>query len=569
MLWMVIGLIVIVVLVLGGVWGAQRYFNNKLSNLDARSSDMGSDEIEKQIRAMKGLHLNGASLKAFTRHQREYQQLAESDGAKIETMLMETEGANGQLRFGTVREQIAEIDALISKTTAAYQQINAALTQIYQDEENNRKQLKKLRATYQDTRKKLLAKNFAYGDSMPALEERLKAVSAEFDAVDAVSATGDHQAAHTKIQELAASVGELADLSDKIPVLLAELIKEFPDQLDELSTASEQLRSQHFQFADVDIDAELRKIKVGISNSKTALAGLNVEAAAKQNKELAANIDKLYDVMQTELDAREQVAGKDEHVTQFIAHALRQNHLLIAELDHLNQSYKLTHDEIETAEKLRLELNELNQQHEADLQALADRKPVYSQIAAHFAHAEKRLREIEQQQHDINQRVSGLKAGEQSANEALEGFARDLRTILRELDHMQLPGLPETFREQAAHVKKEIETIHEELGKVKINLDDIGEQLIGLQSDMDDLKQAATEIVDAVGMTAQLLQAANRHEDKHPELTEAKTKSKALYSQMRYKEAADSIASALETAVPGSYQKAEDAYLSDKGAKPF
>jgi septation ring formation regulator len=118
-------------------------------------------------------------------------------------------------------------------------------------------------------------------------------------------------------------------------------------------------------------------------------------------------------------------------------------------------------------------------------------------------------------------------------------------------------------------VQKEIESIHTELGKVKINLDDIGEQLIGLQSDMDDLKQAATEIIDAVGMTAQLLQAANRHEDKHPELTDAKTKSKALYSQMRYKEAADSIASALETAVPGSYQKAEDAYLSDKGAKPF
>lgn len=569
MLWMVIGLIVLVIAVLAGVWGAQRYFNKKLGDLGARSSAMGSDEIEKQVRAMKGLHLNGESLKAFTRHQREYQQLAEGDGARIETMIMEAEGANGQLRFGTVRAQITEIDALITKTAAAYQQLAAALDQIYQSEEKNRKQLKQLRATYQETRKQLLAKNYAYGDSMPALEEQLRTLSGQFDAVDAVSATGDHQAAHAKIQELAGNVNALADLSERIPVLLAELIKEFPDQLRELTAGYEQLRTRHFQFKDTDIDAELRKIKVGISNSKTALAGLNVDASAKQNKELAGSIDHLYDVMQAEIDARDQVVGKDEHVTQFIAHALRQSHLLIIELDHLNQSYKLTHDEIETAEKLRLELNELNAQHEADLQALADRKPVYSEIAAHFAHAEKRLREIEQEQHDINQRVSGLKAGEDSANEALENFARDLRIVLRELDRMQLPGLPEDFRAAVAHVQTEIEAIHEELGKVKINLDDIGEQLIGLQSDMDDLKQAATEIIDAVGMTAQLLQAANRHVDKHPELGEAKTKSKALYTQKRYKEAADSIASALETAVPGSYQKAEDAYLSDKGAKPF
>lgn len=569
MLGAVIGVIVVVVLVVGGILLMRRSYAQKIKALSSQASDLGSDQIEKQIHALKGLHLTGESLKAFTRYQREYQQLAEGDGARIETSIMNLETDCAQMHFGTLKAKLPETAALVDNVKKQYGLISTALDGIYQSEEKNRKQLKQLRHTYEETRKTLLAKNFAFGESMPALEDRLADIAAGFKDVDDVAAKGDHQAATEKLQTLTGAVNDLADICAKIPVLLTELVKEFPDQLGELRSGYTQLKQHHYQFAGIDLPETFKQISVSIANSKTALFGLNLEAAAKQNKDIAATIDHAYDVMEAEMKANAAVQGRDDRITKFIAHAQRQNRLLIAELDHLKQSYHLTHDEMATAEDFRQELSTLRSQHDLDLQALADGKAVFSQIQENYDHAETRLRDIETKQAEINTAVSCLKEGEKAANNALEGFARDLRVVARELEGMSLPGLPQDFREQFAHVEREIKDIDADLAQVKINLDTIGEAMIGLQSDMDNLKQAATEIIDAVGMTAQLLQAANRYDADHPELSDARTKAKALYNQMRYKEAADTIAAALETAVPGSYQKVEDAYLSDKAMSPL
>ncbi len=569
MVAMLVGLVIIIVIAAVAVLFMQRRNNREIATLDKEVANLGTAQIEKVIQVMRGLNLTGESLKAFTKWQREYQKISEEFSAKIETTLMDAETTNNQFRFSKTRACLAELRAVTDNAKKRYKQIQTALDQIREDEEQNRTQLAKLKKTYQETRKTLLAKNFAFGDSMSALEERLKALADEFTAVDEVSASGDHHAAHDRIQELSGHVTDLADLTATIPPLLTELVKEFPEQLTELQTGYERLTAQHYNFGQVDVSGQLATIAVGIDNSKTALAGLNITATKEQNKVLATTIDGLYDTMEAEMVARRAVEKETDRISKFIAHAQRQNHLLLIELDHLNQSYSLNHDELAITQKLRTELAEFDNEHQQDLQAIADKTAVYSEIDAHQKQADERLRAIEQQQHDIDQSVSSLKAGEESANIAVDGFARDLHSIRRELERLQLPGLPSTYKDQVAHVATEIDAIGRQLGKIKIDLDDINQQLIGLQSDMDDLQQATTEIVDSVGLMAALLQASNRYREEHPELKEAATKTKALYMQIRYKEAADTMASALEQAVPGSYRHVEDAYLNEKTEQPL
>lgn len=564
MVAMLIGLVIIIVGAAVVVLIIQRRNWHAITELDQEVGNLGSAQIEKHIQAMRKLNLTGASLKAFTKWQREYQKASEEFGAKIETALMDAENANNQFRFRKTKDAIVDLNTLINAAKGRYQKVLGALTQIRQDEEQNRTQLAKLKKLYQETRKTLLAKNFAYGDSMAALDDRLAALADEFTAVEEVSASGDHHAAHERLQELAGHVHELADLTATIPPLLTELIKEFPEQHTELVAGHTQLATQNYHFGKLDIPAKLKSIEVGIENSKNALASLNVNATQEQNKVLAATIDELYSAMEAEITARGAVEKNSDRITQFIGHAQRQNQLLLKELDHLNQSYSLNHEELPIAQKLRTELAELDNEHQLDLQAIADKQATYSIIAGHYEHAEERLRAIELQQRDIDKSVSGLKAGEDSANIALDGFARDLHGIRRQLEAAQLPGLPIDFKNRVAHVATEIDAIGKELGKIKIDLDDINKQLIGLQADLDDLQQDAVEIIDAVGLMAALIQTSNRYREEHPDLQDAATKAKALYTQMRYKEAADVMATALEQAVPGSYRHVEDAYLGDK-----
>ena len=76
-----------------------------------------------------------------------------------------------------------------------------------------------------------------------------------------------------------------------------------------------------------------------MADANTALKSLDVDATEAANSEIEAEIDKMYAIMEKEMQARKRVDAAAPDLRQFIDHALRQNRELQTELDHLNQSY--------------------------------------------------------------------------------------------------------------------------------------------------------------------------------------------------------------------------------------
>ncbi|KRM87907.1 Septation ring formation regulator ezrA [Lacticaseibacillus thailandensis DSM 22698 = JCM 13996] len=535
-----------------------------ISELDAQSAGLANADIEQTIHVLKGAHLGGESLKTLTRLEREYQQASEGPGADVEAILLELETANAQFRFAVVREQLQEAREKLATLSKKYAQVDAELQQLQAAQATNQRLLDELQATYQSARKDLLAKNFAYGSAMPAFEQELSELAEQFANVAKITAAGDHQAAASALKDLKQSVGTLADNVAAVPPLVTDLVKVFPEQLEEIQSSYDSLTKHNFHFPEVDIPAVIKQVHTQMDASDKALAAMDLKQAQSDNQAAADAIDSMYAAMEKEMTARRTVERDSDMVTEFIAHAQRQNHALMLELDHLNQSYTLNNGEIKEAKGLREELVTFDRQHQADLAAIDDHTAVFSVIAEHMDSATTRLKAIEERQVAINAAVSKLKEGEKSANTALKTQVTTMRTVQRSLDQLQLPGLPESYTDRLHHVQSEVDTIATALDQVKIDLDDINQQLVGLASDVSDLEDEGRAIVDAVGMTAQLLQAANRYRDEHPEVAEAARKSRALYNEYRYKEAADNLATALEEAVPGSYKRVEDAYLASQ-----
>lgn len=564
MLWIVLTVVVLLVAALIVALVLKGRYTKQISELDARSADLANADIEQTIHVLKGAHLGGESLKTLTRLEREYQQASEGPGAEVEPILLDLETANAQFRFAAVREQLQDARAKLDVVAKKYGQVDAELQRLQAAQAANQHLLDQLQETYQNARKDLLAKNFAYGSAMAAFEQELADLATEFANVEEITAAGDHQAAAVALKDLKQSVGQLADNVAAVPPLVTNLVKVFPEQLDEIQTSYQSLTKHNFHFPDIDIPAQIEQVQEQMAASDKAIAAMDLVQAQSDNQAAADAIDSMYAAMEREMTARRTVERDEAMVSRFIVHAQRQNHALIVELDHLNQSYTLNNGELQEAKDLREELVTLDRQHQADGQAVDDHTAVFSAVADHLDAATTRLRAIEERQVAINAAVSKLKDGEKSANLALKAQVTAMRAVRRSLDQLQLPGLPESYTDRLHHVQSEIDTIATALDQIKIDLDDINQQLVGLASDVSDLEDEGRALVDAVGMTAQLLQAANRYRDEHPEVADAARKSRALYNEYRYQEAADNLATALEEAVPGSYKRVEDAYLDSK-----
>ncbi|WP_461214872.1 septation ring formation regulator EzrA [Lacticaseibacillus sp. GG6-2] len=567
MTW-IITVIVIIVLLGIGVWGLQRFNTSRLKQLDQEVEKVDNGELKGLIKSIANLGLAGDSLRHFTKQQRDYQKVTENELAGLQTALLDAELQNKQFQFVKFNATRAKIQEQIVAADAKVGTIKQALLDLQASEATTREQLKTLRGDYQEARKTILAKSYAFDSALPQLENELDTLANSLQEVAEISDSGDHAAASAKLENLAVSVGTLKDQVSRLPKLVNTVVNEFPAQLQELTQGYHTLAAEHYVFTQ-DVPAGIDEASTQVKVAHQQITDLAVDELADNVANTATAIDGLYATMEKELKAKNSVDSQTGDLRQFIAHAQKQNHTLQLELDHLNQSYTLTHGENAEAEKLAQQLDAIAETYATDQEAIKANTAIYSGILAHYTQSRQDLKAIETRHQEINASVADLQQRERQAVESADGFEMALRDVKYEVSRHQLPGLPRPYLDFFNVVSKELKQLNHDLSQIKIDLDAIAKQLIQLGEDIDQLKDQSLKIIDSAGMCEQLLQYANRYKPSHPEIDDAATKAKDLYQHYNYAEAADIIGNALELVEPGAYQKVENDYLASKSASLF
>ena len=112
-------------------------------------------------------------------------------------------------------------------------------------------------------------------------------------------------------------------------------------------------------------------------------------------------------------------------------------------------------------------------------------------------------------------------------------------------------------------VVNEIGHVSDELSQVRINMEKISNELIQISDDVERLKREADDIINSANLVELTMQYSNKYADKDT-IKQAQKKSMQLYDEYNYKEALDTIATAIEKVEPGSYQRLENAYYSEQ-----
>ncbi|MFB9770192.1 septation ring formation regulator EzrA [Lactiplantibacillus modestisalitolerans] len=563
-----IGIVVVAIVIYVAVKGFQVYLNKQAQQLIVRQQALVKQSQTTDFEKIEQLGLTGGSLAKLEALQTDGQQVADEQLPAVNKQLTAITTQVRSVKFLEARQGLKQVQTDLDTIEKRQAVIQEGLQALDDADAAHREAVASLEKKYQGLRKTLLSQNFSFGPSIDKLEDRLSNLESDFDQFSKLAKSGDHDAAEHVLDQLQHDTSSLEMDLDRIPPIYKDLVSGFPDQLSELASGYQQLVAQHFHFEVATIEPEISALKQAIADNTALLGDLKVTEAENGNHAIEKRIDHLYDVMQTEIDAKAQVDAKQGEISKFLTHAMNQNHRLQVELDRLAQSYTLNNHEVERTRELNEQLKNIESVYQADMTALTSKQAVYSQIAAHYQDQDKQLKGIEEEQVTINDGVANLMAEESKAHDTLQRFDFEIHSIKRKVENLNLPGLPGDYLDYFKVVSKEIEKLDHDINKLVINMDDITKQLIVIQSDMATLKEKTDDLIDAAMMAEQLLQYANRYKTNNDEVQQASAEAQQLFNEAHdYARSLEVIATAIDKVDTGAYKRIEDSYYAQKQAE--
>ncbi|WP_324255919.1 septation ring formation regulator EzrA [Limosilactobacillus reuteri] len=559
-----IGILIIVVAILACVYFYQRRAVKQINDLMESEKKLADQKVDQQIKNVEELQLIGDAKKQFETIKNKYEKQVRPAITAFNKRAPQLLADSRTSKLLTINIQIRDLQADLAKLTTTLQQIQKDLQHLRQQQHTHKQAVEQIKNKYRQFHRQLNEKSFEYGDSEKQLNSRLNELEDQFAQFTDLTNKGDIEAAQEILSNLQTENDKFEQDLKKIPQLYKPIATEFPEQLSELKSGYETLVKQNFHFTEKNIDKQIEQLQAKLDQTIDQLNNLQLDVVEQSNKDLSDQIDYLYGVMQKEIDAKNEAIHLIEVMKDFTKHAQRQNDELGVELDRLSLNYTLTNHEQETVRELGEQIKAIIKQYRDDAEAVANKMAVYSQVLDRQKSNQKNLTEIEKSQEKLNDEVAKLQTDEQRARQMLQKYSTQIRTIHRQVEQLNLPGLPKDYLDYFFGVSDEIKKLADELNEYKINMDEITKQLIIVESDLDTLNDKTDILRDSAELTERFQQYANRFSD-NEKIAAAAKKSQELFKQFNYTASLEAIATVLEEIEPGSYKRIEDTYYREIG----
>lgn len=562
MFQILIVLLIVILLALGGIVWYQHRILTQLKAIQDAQRRLVDKKLDEQLKEVAQLQLTGDTKKNFDQLNDEYNKKIVPQLKAIAASQQDLVQAARTTKLLTIKAPLTDLQAELAKTTAEQKKVEQSLNHLRQQSQSQQRAVEQIKTRYREFHQQLNEKSFAYGASAEKLNNELADLEKQYDRFVELTKQGDSDAAQEILTDLQAGNEQLAQELKTVPELYRPLVTEFPDQLTELASGYATLTKQHYHFTEPKLDEQIKQLQAKLTATTQQLRDLHLDVVKQANKDLAEAIDHLYAVMQKELDARREAVHLVRIMADFTQHAQDQNNELMAELDRLSLSYTLNNNEFEKTRELNEQIKTIVKQYNEDQQAIKNNQAVYSQILERQKENRQSLIDIEKEQGKINDEVAKLQTDEQRAKQMLQRYSVQIRTIRRQVEQMNLPGISQDYMDYFFGVSDEIKKLADELHEYKVNMDNVTKQLLMVETDLERLQDKTNDLRDSAELTERLQQYANRFAD-NEKVVKAAQKSQELYNQYNYAGSLETIATALEEVEPGSYKRIEDSYYQE------
>ena len=565
----------LIIVVLGAIgYGVAHYLSQKQSKvieeLGVKKQKLMTVPIADILFTLKNLNLTGQTKRTYETWQATWQTITRFRFPEIEAALVSAEQYTQRLNFVKGSQISNQASQLIEETKAEVDKIYTALQKLLDSEKKNREELEVLQERYASMRKDLLAHSFSFGEALESLEKRLSYLELDFTKFNTLTNEGDHLEAKEVLGRIEAEMQDFEQIVEEVPKYLKEIEEEYEDQVADLKEGYQKMVEEHYQFPKISIPTEIQKIEEIIAVAREHIKATELEDARQQLDKVAREIDQLYAVMETEIEAKAFVQRNRAQVERKLNQVLQSNRYVNIEVDRVSQNFVLSNNEFNRVQDFAKQLEKEQEAVAYYSKALQNQQVPYSIVKEHYEIVLNTLKEIDENQLSLVNTLTDLSQQEKSIRDGLDVFELDLRNMKRTIEKYHLPGLPKEYLELFFATSSRIEQLSQLMNRVKLDMTEITGLNQTIEDDVEKLDIMTEEIVDHAQLTEYMIQHANRYRLDHPEIDTAIQQALEQFNHFyRYEESLAIIEKALNQVEPGSAQRVRDNYQAEKNNSLF
>ena len=565
----------LIIVVAGAIgYGVAHYLSQKQSKvieeLGVKKQKLMTVPIADILFTLKNLNLTGQTKRTYETWQATWQTITRFRFPEIEAALVSAEQYTQRLNFVKGSQISNQASQLIEETKAEVDKIYTALQKLLDSEKKNREELEVLQERYASMRKDLLAHSFSFGEALESLEKRLSYLELDFTKFNTLTNEGDHLEAKEVLGRIEAEMQDFEQIVEEVPKYLKEIEEEYEDQVADLKEGYQKMVEEHYQFPKISIPSEIQKIEEIIVVAREHIKATELEEARQQLDKVAREIDQLYAVMETEIEAKAFVKRNRAQVERKLNQVLQSNRYVNIEVDRVSQNFVLSNNEFNRVQDFAKQLEKEQEAVAYYSKALQNQQVPYSIVKEHYEIVLNTLKEIDENQLSLVNTLTDLSQQEKSIRDGLDVFELDLRNMKRTIEKYHLPGLPKEYLELFFATSSRIEQLSQLMNRVKLDMTEITGLNQTIEDDVEKLDIMTEEIVDHAQLTEYMIQHANRYRLDHPEIDTAIQQALEQFNHFyRYEESLAIIEKALNQVEPGSAQRVRDNYQAEKNNSLF
>lgn len=540
------------------MWFLQKRNAATLNKYKERTDELKKAQLDDKIKKLEDMKLSGASDDSFNQLKVEYHKQTDDIFSDILRQIRAAEYKNTEFKvFGSAND-LKKLNNEMNDFESKIGEVSQGFDELLASNELNATHSEELQHQYQTLRKQVLTQSFSYGPATDKLEDELSEIANLLDKEKQLTQKGDHIEASQCLDDVKIKLGLITDQLKIIEPLFHDLNEVFPGQIDEIKFVYQKLAQQHFKFSD-DIVQLISDVQHEVDESNTKLGELNFDAVNTNNEDIKQRIDDLYETLTLEIDGKRDVLKEQKPVLDYLNHAVYQHNHLDKRIQKLQESYILADKTLDTFQNNFDTLNEIRRKYDADVQSIADRLVIFSEVKTDFKEIVKQLDDIEASEKTINDDLNQMLSSEQIARNSVDDYAKRLEIQKKMMEQLRLNGLPDDYLDYFYMVYDEINKLYDELDADQINMEDISKQVIVTQEDLENLVEKSKKLKYNVQLAEKLLQYANRYANKNPEFTDQLVRARALFDDdYNYNDAVDVISKALEEVESGSVDRIKE-----------
>lgn len=540
------------------MWFLQRKNASTLNKLKDQTDRLKKATLDEKIKKLEEMKLAGASKDRFNQLKDSYREQVDQVLTDILKQMRAAEYKNTEFKvFGSAND-LKKVNTAVAAFEKKISEVSKGFEDLLASNELNATHSEELQKQYQTLRKQVLTQSFSYGPATDKLEDELSEIANLLDQEKQLTDKGDHIEASQYLDDVKLKLGLITDQLKVIEPLYHDLNEVFPGQVDEIKFVYQKLVKQYFQFKD-DIIQQISEVQDEIEESNSKLSDLNFDAVNTNNEDIKQRIDDLYETLTLEIDGKKEVLKEQKPVLDYLNHAVFQHNRLDKRIQKLEEEYILADKTTKTFNDNFATLNEVRQEYDADVQGIADKKVIFSEVRDDFKEIVKHLDDIEASEKSINDDLNQMLSSERIARNSVDEYAKRLEIQKKMIEQLRLNGLPDDYLDYFYMVYDEINKLYDELDAKQINMEDISKQVIVTQEDLSNLVEKTKKLKYNVLLSEKLLQYANRYANKNPEFSDQLIRARALFdTDYNYDEAVEVISKALESVESGSVDRIKE-----------